>query len=69
MDAKCWLTYWVSTLGWARGAKASPFMLVSLVGVAAGLGCGGFKVLDAGAAALVAVHGALGKSSCLGAAR
>ena len=46
-----------------------PFLLVSLVGVAAGLGCGGDKVLDAWAAALVAVHGALGQSPCLGAAR
>ena len=61
VESRCW--------GWARGAKADPFLLVSLVGVAAGLGCGGDKVLDAWAAALVAVHGALGQSPCLGAAR
>ena len=35
--------------------KGATFPLVSLVGVATGLGCGGVKVLDAGAVALVVV--------------
>ena len=35
--------------------KGATFPLVSLVGVATGLGCGGVRVLDAGAAALVVV--------------
>ena len=39
----------------SRGAKGGTFPLVSLVVIGAGLGWGGVKVMDAGAAALVVV--------------